>query len=270
MRGLKLWRHLILIAIIALVSLPFLWMVLASFKEGAEIFREPEGWLATGWKLSNYQRVWRELPLARLYLNSLLVATVVTLSQLLTGSLAGYAFARLRFPGRDTIFYIYLGSLMVPHQVTLIPSFLILRWLRLLDTFGALIVPFLAGPFAAFMMRQAFLEVPQSLEDAARIDGCSRFQVLFRVFLPLVRPSLVALAILIFLWQWNSLLWPLIMTQSPAMRTLPVGLASLKTELGPDWPLLLAANTLAALPMLLLFLLAQRTFIRGLTHLEIE
>ncbi len=204
----RLGRHLLLTGIVALTSLPFLWMVLASLKDGAEIFREPAGWLSTGWRLTNYQRVWRELPLARLYLNSLVVATV-TVGQLLSGSLAGYAFSRLHFPGRDMIFYIiYLGSLMVPHQVTLIPSFLILRWLGLLDTYGALIFPFLAGPFAAFVMRQAFLEVPQILEEAARIDGCSRFQALWKVLLPVVRLSLVALGILIFLWQWNSLLWP--------------------------------------------------------------
>ncbi|MCR4403832.1 MAG: carbohydrate ABC transporter permease [Candidatus Acetothermia bacterium] len=266
----RLGRHLLLSTIVALVSLPFLWMVLASLKEGAEIFREPERWLSTGWQLSNYQRAWRELPLARLYLNSLLVAAVVTLGQLATGALAGYAFARLSFPGRDKLFYLYLGSLALPHQVTLIPSFLILKWLGILDTYYALTVPFLAGPFAAFMMRQAFLEVPQALEDAARIDGCSRFQALFRVFLPLVRPSLVALGLLVFLWQWNSLLWPLVVTQSPGMRTLPVGLAALKSELGPDWPLLLAANTLAALPMLLLFLVAQKAFIQGLAHLEAD
>ncbi|MGQ9734192.1 MAG: carbohydrate ABC transporter permease [Candidatus Bipolaricaulia bacterium] len=264
----RLGRHLLLTGIVALVSLPFLWMVLASLKDGAEIFREPERWLSSGWKLSNYHRVWQDLPLARLYLNSLIVAVTVTLGQLLSGSLAGYAFARLHFPGRDMIFYIYLGSLMVPHQVTLIPSFLILRWLGLLNTYGALICPFLAGPFAAFVMRQAFLEVPQILEEAARIDGCSRFQALWKVLLPVVRPSLVALGILIFLWQWNSLLWPLVVTQSPGMRTLPVGLASLKSELGTDWPLLLAANTLAALPALILFFFGQRALIRGLTPPE--
>lgn len=263
-------RHLLLLLTGILIILPFLWMVLASLKNGAEIFQPPTSWLFTSWSFFNYQEVWRELPFARLYFNSIIVALTVTVSQVLTGSLAGYAFARLRFPGRDLLFYIYLGSLMVPHQVTLIPSFLILKWLGFIDTYYALTLPFLAGAFGAFLMRQAFLEIPQALEDAARIDGCTRFQIFFRIFLPLTRPTLVALAIFIFLWQWNSLLWPLIVTQSPALRTLPLGLATLKTEMGPDWSLLMAANTMVALPMLLIFLLAQRAFIRGLTLVEIE
>jgi len=263
-------KHLLLLMASLLAVLPFAWMVLASFKTSAELFRSPSAWLLSGWRLDNYLEAVRELPLARLYCNSLIVALVVTAGQVFTSALAGYAFARLRFPGRRLLFYIYLGSLMVPHQVTLVPSFLLLRWLGIIDTYYALTLPFLAGAFGAFLMRQAFLGIPQSLEDAARIDGCGRFRILFQVMLPLVRPSLMTLAIFVFLWQWNSLLWPLIVTQSPAMRTLPVGLAALKTELGTDWPLLMAANTLAALPVLLLFFLAQRRFIRGLTLTELE
>ncbi len=268
--GIRILQHLSLILAGALVILPFIWMVFASLKAGAEVFGYPGSWLWTGWSLENYGKVWAEFPLARFYLNSIVVAATVTASQLLAGSLAGYVFARLRFPGRDLLFYLYLGSLLVPHQVTLIPSFLVLKWLGLVDTHWALTLPFLAGPFAAFLMRQAFLDIPPALEDAARIDGCGRFHILFRIFLPLTRPTLMALGIFIFLWQWNSLLWPLIVTQSPAMRTLPVGLASLKTELGTDWPLLMAANTMVALPVLLVFLFAQKAFIRGLALAEIE
>jgi multiple sugar transport system permease protein len=263
-------KHLFLLLVGILMILPFIWMALASLKDGAEIFQYPTRWALSGWKFSNYKEAWLSLPVARPYLNSIVVAVVVTISQLFTGSLAGYAFARLRFPGRDLLFYIYLGSLMVPHQVTLIPSFLILKWLGIIDTYYALVLPFLAGAFSTFLMRQAFLGIPKELEDAARIDGCSRLGILFKIFLPLARPTLVTLGILIFLWQWNSLLWPLVVTQSPTMRTLPVGLASLKTELGTDWPLLMAANTLVALPVLVIFLFAQRTFIRGLTLAEIE
>jgi multiple sugar transport system permease protein len=252
-----------------LMILPFIWMVLASLKGGAAVFQSPMGWLLTSWDFSNYREVWRELPFARFYFNSILVAVVVTVSQVITSSLAGYAFARLKFPGRDLLFYIYLGSLMIPHQVTLVPSFLILKWLGVIDTYYALTLPFLAGAFGAFLMRQAFLEIPQSLEDAARIDGCGWLRIFFKICLPLTRPTLLTLALFIFLWQWNSLLWPLIVTQSPTMRTLPVGLAALKTELGTDWSLLMAANTLVALPVLFVFLLTQRAFIRGLTLSEV-
>ncbi len=266
----RILQHLSLILAGVLMVMPLIWMIFASLKEGAEVFRYPPWRLWTSWNLENYREIWVEFPLARFYLNSIVVAITVTASQLLAGSLAGYVFARLRFPGRDLLFYLYLGSLMVPHQVTLIPSLLVLKWLGLVDTYWALALPFLAGPFAAFLMRQAFLDIPRAVEDAARIDGCGRFHTLFRIFLPLTRPTLSALGIFIFLWQWNSLLWPLIVTQTPAMRTLPVGLASLKTELGTNWPLLMAANTTVALPVLLIFLFAQKAFIRGLTLAELD
>ncbi|MFQ5794998.1 MAG: carbohydrate ABC transporter permease [Candidatus Bipolaricaulia bacterium] len=257
--------HLTFIGLGLIMLLPVLWMVFTSFKEGSEAFSYPFRWLPTTWRLSNYRSVWEELPFARLYLNSLIIAATVTVGQLFSGTLAGYAFARLRFPGRNLLFYLYLSSMMVPHHVTLIPSFLILKWLGLIDTYPALILPFLAGAFGAFLMRQAFLEIPRSFEDAARIDGATRFQVLVRIMLPLVRPTLLTLAIFIFIWQWNSFLWPLIVTQRASMRTLPVGIASLRTEFGSDWPVLMAANVMIVLPMLALFFLAQRQFIRGIT-----
>lgn len=247
------------LAMAALAALlPFVWMLLLSVQntpisQAAPSLRWP--WPFT---LNNYVNVWRVIPLARYYANSLLVAGSVAMGQVSTGLLAGYVFARLQFRGRDLLFLLFLGTLLVPTEVTLVPSFLLMRWLGWVDRLPALTVPFLAHPTAIFLLRQYLLTIPSALEDAARMDGCSRLQALWHVFIPLALPAASVVGIFSFLWTWKAFVWPLVIIQTPTRYTIPVGLAMLQSELGTNWPLLMAATTLATLPMLLLYALVQR------------
>lgn len=246
--------------------LPFAWMVLASLKDAAQMFRFPPRWLPDPLILSNYTRVWSAVPMARFYANSLFIATAITLGQLATAVLAGYAFARLEFPGRDVVFLALLGTLMVPSQVTIIPTYVILRVFGWIDTYQGVIVPALVHPFSIFMLRQFFLAVPAELEEAARIDGSSRLGTLFRIVLPLSVAPIAALGVFIFMWHWNAFLWPLIVLNSESKYTLPVGLAMLRTEMGTDWPGLMAATVMATAPVLILYVIVQKRFMYGLAR----
>ncbi|MFZ1405116.1 MAG: carbohydrate ABC transporter permease [Anaerolineae bacterium] len=237
---------------------PFLWMLLLSLQETSLTLTAPA--LRWPWPLSlaNYVNAWHAIPLARYYANSLLVAGVVALGQVITGLLAGYVFARLQFRGRDLLFLLFLGTLLVPTEVTLIPSFLLMRWLGWVDRLPALTVPFLAHPTAIFLLRQYLLTLPGALEDAARMDGCSHLQVLWYIFIPLALPAAGVVGLFSFLWSWKAFVWPLVIIQTPARYTIPVGLAMLQSELGTDWPMLMAATALATLPVLLLYAAIQR------------
>jgi multiple sugar transport system permease protein len=182
----------------------------------------------------------------------------------LTSALAAYAFARLRFPGRDGLFLLYLGTLMIPRQVTLIPLFILMRELRWVDTYQGLILPQAFSAFGTFLLRQFFLTIPFELEDAARVDGASRLQCLVRIILPLSGPALATLAVFILLFQWNNLLWPLVMSNSDATRPIAVGLRVFQGQWGTEWNLLMAAATLAVIPMVALYVVAQRWFVQGI------
>jgi len=244
--------------------LPFVWMLLTSFKDRSEVFTYSIQWLPSRINLDGYREVWSEIPFARMYLNSFIVAISVTVCQLVTSALAGYAFARLDFPGRDVVFMIYLSAMMIPHQATVIPSFLLMRKFNMVDRYTSLILPFAAGPFGAFMLRQFFMSMPRSLEEAAIIDGCSRFGVLRSVVLPLCKPALVTLGLFQFMFSWNDFMWPLIVTNKMSMRTLQVGLALLRAEVSTEWPMLMAATVMATVPILVAFLAAQRQFIESI------
>lgn len=240
---------------VALVLAPFAWAFSLALRMG------PRPW-------SSFVKAYQAAPLARYLLNSLLVSGLTASGQLITGALAAYVFARLPFRGRDALFLLFLGTLIIPNHVTMLPTFIILRWMNWLDHYAGLIVPALAHPFAVFLLRQTFLAISSDLEDAARMDGSSRLGLLWHVFLPLSGPALATVGLFSFLWSWNSFLWPLIVLQTPDRYTLPVGLSLLRTELGTDWPLVMAAALMAALPIVLLFLLLQRRLWRGmgLTH----
>ena len=255
--------HAILIIGVIFMLLPFIWMILTSFKDKTEVFNYSLQWLPSKFKFDGYRQVRSEIPFARMYLNSFIVAGSVTVCQLITSALAGYAFARLDFPGRDVIFMIYISAMMIPYQATVIPSFMLVRKLGMLDRYSCLIVPFIAGPFGAFMLRQFFLGMPRSLEEAAIIDGCSRFGVLARIILPLCKPAMVTLGLFQFMFAWNDFMWPLIVTNTSSMRTLQVGLALLRAEEATNWPMLMAATTMATLPIVIIFLAAQRQFIES-------
>jgi len=201
---------------------------------------------------------------AAFYLNSLLVALCVTVGEVFTSSLAAYAFARLHFPGRDKLFLGYLGTLMVPYVVTMIPVFILLRVLHLVDTYAALILPVMFSAYGTFLLRQFFLTIPTELEDAARIDGCSKWGLYTNVILPLSKPALATLTTFVFLSNWNSFMWPLIVIQSPEKRTLPIGLYAFMGQFNTEWTLLMAASLMVMAPVLLVFVLGQRYFVKGI------
>jgi multiple sugar transport system permease protein len=257
--------YFVLTTAAVVLLLPFFWMLSVSFEAVSEVFQFPPCWIPRRLVWENYLAAWRAIPLGRYYLNSIFVASAVTISQVLNSIMAAYIFARCRFPGRDVIFILFLGTMIIPTQVTMVPLFLLLRWLGWIDTYQALIVPFIACPFGIFLMRQFFLSIPEELEDAARMDGCSRLSVLFRVILPLSTSVVASHAVFSFTWAWNSFLWPLIVIHAQSKYTLPVGLAMLQSEMGTDWPTMMAANVLATLPIILLFIVAQRHFTREIT-----
>lgn len=248
--------------------LPFYWMVITSFKDFAEARSFPPTWWPAKWQPENYVEAWLAPPVSfgRYFYVSIVTAVASTVGTLLTAALAAYAFAKMRFWGRTVFFYLVLAMMMVPGQVLLIPNFIILDYLAWLDTFKALIVPWMASVFVIFLMRQFFFTIPDDLWDAAQVDGCSRFRYLWIVMFPLSKPVFITGGIFAFLGSWNSLLWPLIVTTSANMRTLMVGLQHFTTEAGADFHLLMAASTMAILPVVILFFFLQRFFIQGIAR----
>ncbi len=254
----------VLLAIGAVVVLlPYIWMVSSSLKSEQAIFSRRFVLLPDPVQWANYAQAWTGWPLGRWLLNSVVVAAIETISVLVTSVLAGYAFARLRFGGRDLLFFICLGAMMVPIQVTIVPSFLIVQWLGLTNTYLGLASLHLVQFFGVFMMRQFLLSLPVELEDAARIDGCGRLRVLLQIVLPLSGPALVALAIFAFTASWNNFLWPLVAVTTPEMMTIQIGLASMKGEV-IRWGPMLAATTISAIPVALVYVFLQRYFTQGI------
>jgi len=257
--------HLLIYAAALATLAPFIWMVLTSFKDLSEILVYPPQWLPSRFELNNYVNAFLAAPFDRFYFNSFFVAAAVTIGQLITCSMAAFAFARLQFWGRDVLFFIFLGTMMIPGQVTMIPSFMMLYWLGWIDSYKALIVPGLASAFGTFLLRQFFLTIPRDLEDAAYIDGCSRFGVLWRIILPLAKPALATLAIFTFMGVFNDFLWALIVVNSEEMRTVQLGLAIFRDRYTTEWDKLMAGSVTATLPILLIFFFAQKYFIKGIT-----
>lgn len=245
--------------------MPFIWMLSTSLKSAGAVFEYPPTFIPDPIRWDNYRRIFEVLPFARFFLNSLLVASAVTVIHLSSSAMAAYAFARLRFPGRDALFLGYLATLMIPAQVVIIPNFILLRYLGWIDTYQALILPAAFNAFGTFLLRQYFLTIPGELEDAAVVDGASHFQIFTRVILPLSGPALSALAIFTFLFNWNAFLYPLVVTNSVHMSTLTVGLNTLQGQYNTAWTLLMAGSVIALLPVLLVFIFAQRYFIKGIT-----
>ena len=243
---------------------PFAWMASTAFKDPGAAFAYPPEWIPDPVTLESFRRVWTIVPFGRYLLNSIIVTVSVTVAEVLTASLAAFAFARLTFPGRDRIFLLYLATLMIPGQVTIVPNFIIMRYLGWIDTYQGLIVPASFTALGTFLLRQYFLSIPRELEEAARIDGAGYFQVWWRIIMPLAGPALATLAVFSFMGSWNSFLWPFIMTSTPEMRTLTVALRSFQTEYGTEWALLMAGSVISLIPMVIVFLLAQRYFVRGI------
>ena len=244
---------------------PFLWMISTSFKEPGSLFDLPIQLWPEKLHWENYQRVLTAVPFARWYFNSLVLALGLTFLNLTSGALAGYAYARFSWKGKDAMFLVSLITLMIPAHVLIIPLFIIMSRLGWIDTYYALILPGLFDAFAIFLMRQNFISLPRELEEAALIDGASPWQIYWKVALPLAAPALATLGTFTFLAGWNAFLWPLIATNSIAMRPLTVGLAVFNTQFTTEWTVLMAGLSLATIPPIIVFLAAQKYFIRGLT-----
>jgi multiple sugar transport system permease protein len=260
----RLGLSAILVAGAATMVVPFLWMLSTSLKELPDVFRWPPEIIPRPPHWNNYAQVFTLVPFARYYLNTVFVSACRVAGVVLTSAMAGFAFARLRFWGRDALFFLYLGTMMIPGHVTMIPNFILMRLLGWIDTYRALIVPQIFSPFGTFLMRQYFLSLPPALEEASIIDGCNPWGVFRRIALPLSRPALATLGIFSLLGAWNDFLWPLIMTNSPRLRVLSVGLSSFQEAYLTNWPLLMAGAMLALLPVFVAYLFAQRSFIEGI------
>jgi multiple sugar transport system permease protein len=258
--------HLLLIVGALIMVIPFVWMVSTSFKELSQVFVYPPEWIPNPFVWTNYPEAFRAVPFARWFVNSAVIAVMVTLGQLLTCSLAGYTFARLRFPGRTPLFLIYLGTMMIPPHVTIIPVFVMMNNLALIDTFYPLILPALVSAWGTFLFRQYFLTMPSELEDAAKIDGCSFFRIYRQIFMPLSKPVIATLGIFTFMGSWNDFLGPLIFLQSKDNKTLTVGLLQFRAEFQglSNWPVMMAGVVISVLPILIAFIIGQKYFVRGI------
>ncbi len=245
--------------------LPLYWMLLTSLEPGDVAFSSGAiRWWPSEFRWSNYPEAARAVNIPRLYLNSAIVAIIGTFGQVLTSSLAAFAFARLSFPGRDKLFFAYLATMMVPGSVTMIPNFVLLRWFGWIDTYQALIIPGMFSAYGTFLLRQFFMGLPTELEDAAKIDGSSYLGIWARITLPLSKPALATLTTFTFMGFWGSYMWPLIIIQSEGLRTLPIGLASFVGRYSAEYSLWMAASVIALVPVLLLFIFNQRYFQEGI------
>ncbi|WRZ88829.1 carbohydrate ABC transporter permease [Streptomyces sp. NBC_01007] len=257
--------HLLLAPLTLCFALPLVWLALSSVMSNAEINRFPPALWPKGIDLGGYRYVLGNAMFPRWFANSLIVAAAAVLSNLLLGALGGYAFARMRFAGSRALLGLMLATMVIPFQLTMIPTFLVMKELGLIDTLGALIVPSLVTPFAVFLFRQFFLALPREMEEAAWIDGCSRLRVLFSIVLPLARPALATVAVLTFLSTWNDLSWPLIAINHDTQYTLQLGLTTFQGLHHTQWSAVMAGNVITVLPVLVAFLLAQKTFVQSLT-----
>jgi multiple sugar transport system permease protein len=261
--------HLVLIPVALLMALPLLFMLGTSLSTLAETRQFPPG-LPSSLHWGNFATAWNGSPFGRWLLNSTVVSVACVVSNLVLCSLAGYAFARLRFPGNRVFFVAILATLMVPFQVVMIPTLIIVKHLGLVDTLPALIVPNLVTPFGIYLLRQFFITLPVELEEAALIDGAGRFRILRSILLPLMGPPLSTVAVLTFLSVWNDFLWPLVVTSSPNTMTIQLGLATFQSAHFTNWPVLMAATLMSQLPVMLLFLAGQRFFVSSIANTGIK
>jgi len=252
------------------VLFPFVWMLLTSFRTEQEIFSDPGNLIPASFNLDAYREIWTELDFARLFFNSVLFAGGATIISVVFDSLAAYALARLDFPGKTLAFYIVIASLMIPYQITLIPVFRTVFDLGWLNTYQGLIVPRAASAFGIFLLRQFFISIPRDLDAAARIDGASEFRIYRSIMMPLAKPALATLAIFHFTNHWNDFLWPLVITSSNEMRTLPAGLTLFAGQYVTEHAVLMAGATVSLLPLAIAFLFAQRYFVQGIATTGIK
>ena len=262
--------HLALAPACLLLALPLAWMALSSFMNNQQLNRFPPTIIPSSLHTDGYRFLFDNAELPTWFQNSAIVSVVCVVANLVFCSMAGYAFARLRFRGSKLLLTMMIGTLIIPYQLTLIPTFIIMEHLGLIDTLGAVIVPSLVMPFGVFLLRQFFLSLPREVEEAAWIDGCSRWKILWTIVLPLARPALATVAVITFLLTWNDVSWPAIAISSESHNTLPLGIAGFKSRAQTNQAAIMAANVLATLPVLIAFLAAQRTFVRSLASSAVK
>jgi multiple sugar transport system permease protein len=257
------WNVFMLSAGAFFMLMPFLWMIVVSIKPRSEVLSYPPTFFVAHPTLDSFRDLFRMIPMKRYIFNSLFVASSVTLSNLVLCSMAGYAFAKHKFWGRDTIFVVLLASMMIPWQVNIIPGFIFVKKLGWLNSYQGLIVPAMASAFGIFLMRQFIRNIPDDLLDSARIDGCGEFYIYLRIVLPLCKPALATLATFIFIQQWNNFVWPLIIIHNSDMRTVPLALSVLNGQFDNRFGMLLAGATISIIPMLVAFLFFQKHIIKS-------
>ena len=255
----------ILLTIGALIMIiPFIWMISTSLKSQQQLFSWPPNWIPNPFMWSNYSEVFSKINFSLYGLNTLKITAAVTIGRLILCSMAGYGFARMKFPGKNFLFLLTLATMMISSQITIIPNFIIMRYLGLVNTHFGVILPQLADGFGIFLMRQFFLTFPYELEDAAKMDGCNPFMFYMRILIPNSKPILATLAVMTFQGVWNDFLWPLVMLTSPEKRTLAVGLSYLVGQYTTRWDLQMAGSVLTVLPILILFFLLQKYFVQSI------
>ena len=256
-------RVVVLVLAATTMIVPFLWMLTTSLKAPHTVLQLPPQIIPRHPTLASYREVLDVVPLGRMFVNSLIVTTVTVALQLLTSSLSGYAFARMRWPGRNVLFLAYLATLMVPSQVTITPLFILMRQLGWINTYQALILPGIVSAFGTFLIRQAMLGIPREYEEAAFLDGANHWTVFRSIVLPMVRPSLATLTVFAAMASWNDFLWPLFVINDQQLMTLPVGLSLLQGRYATDWNMIMAGAVISVVPIILVFLAAQRAFVNG-------
>ena len=259
----KIALYALLIVVAATMFVPFLWMISTSLKENQFVLSMPPEFFPAAPTFGSYQQLLDLLPFGRMMVNSFLVAISVTIGQIISGSMAAYVFARMEFRGRDVIFLAYLATLMIPSQVTIVPLFILMRYLGWINTYQGIISPMVFTAFGTFLLRQSFLTIPKELEEAAFIDGASHWTVFWKIIMPVSRPALATLAVFAFMQAWNAYLWPLFVTNDENIMTLPVGLALLHGRYLTEWNLVMAGAVVTIIPMLIIYLMAQDYFVKG-------
>ena len=257
--------HVALLTVGAIFLLPFVWSISTSLKPLKDLFSVTPSLIPSEMRWQNYQDVLDKVPFLRFYANTIIVTAGRVIGQVFLASMAAFAFSRLRFPGRDALFFLLLAGLMVPDQVLIIPNYALMRQVGWLDTYQGLIVPLLFSAFGTFLIRQYLLSIPADYQEAATIEGANPFQIYWQIYLPLARPALAAFAFLVTLWSWNEFLWALIMTSQTEMRVLSVGIALFQGQHFSNNAFLLAAANMATIPVLVLFLVFQRQLVEGIT-----
>lgn len=258
----RLLLYVVLIVGALVMIFPFVWTVVTSITPGATLTSTPQ-LIPDNPSLSPYAELFERVPFGRVIANSLLIAVVSTLLQLVTSAMAAYVFARMPFPGRGAVFVVYLATMMIPFQVLIVPLFAEMKALGLINTYAGAILPTIATAFGVFLLRQAITTVPYDLDQAATLDGAGHFRIFVQIILPLIRPALATLAVFAFLNTWNSFLWPLIILREPLMQTLPVALTSLQGQYSTQWDVLMAGSVISIIPMFALYVFAQKYIVQG-------